>query len=193
MDEPLICPDCGGVIGATEATDAGKPCTCFDYGKSIGAKAADATADDALNSAPPGPEAVGEDPSGLTGTGVAKLCIKCGVDVAGKKRIHDHRGYLCYDCAKEERRAERGDRVRCASCSRWAAPHAITEYEGMKICDQCLHERQQVALKSFKKLGIKTNQVRHERRQLYTLLAVAGFLLLIILLRKLRLLPDMLG
>jgi hypothetical protein len=33
MSDELICPDCGGIIGATEITDEGKPCQCFAVAK----------------------------------------------------------------------------------------------------------------------------------------------------------------
>jgi hypothetical protein len=184
MADELICPDCGGIIGATEVTDAGKPCTCFAYLQK--AKAMDEIALEALNENADLPNT--ENPSNQTGS--AKICIKCGADVAGKKRVKDARGYMCYDCAKEERRDQRGGRIRCASCSRWAAESAIVEYEGIKICTHCHRERLEAKRKSFKRFGIRYNQTRHQKNQILMLVGIIAFLLFLVFLRRIGLLPG---
>ncbi len=39
MPDLLICPDCGGIIGATVTSDEGKPCICFGTKKSVAVQA----------------------------------------------------------------------------------------------------------------------------------------------------------
>jgi hypothetical protein len=170
MAGELLCPDCGGVVGATETTEAGPPCTCFTSSGSKSDTAVDL------------PSPVVEKP---------KICVVCGKDVTGHRRVKDSRGYLCYDCAKQEQRQERGDRVRCRSCTRMVKESALHDYEGTKICDHCLAERNALQKQQIKRLGIAHVHERHEKTRLYVLLAIAAFLLLIILLNKLGLLPRL--
>src|ERR1700722_18346956 len=70
MANEMICPDCGGVVGASETTAAGPPCTCFTN------PAATETAVDV-----PSPK--------------EKICALCGKDVSGHRRVKDSRGYIC--------------------------------------------------------------------------------------------------
>lgn len=170
MAGELLCPDCGGVLGATETTEAGPPCTCF---ASPGAKS-----DTAVDV----PAPVAQKP---------KICVICGKDVAGHRRLKDSRGYLCYECAKQEQRQERGDRVRCRSCGRLVKEASLTDYEGTKICEHCLAERTTLQKQQIKRLGITGVHQRYEKTRLYVLLGVAGFLLLIILLNQLHWLPRL--
>jgi len=165
MSTELMCPDCGGVVGATEATEAGPPCTCFtSVSKSD-------TAVDLPSPAEPAKP---------------KICVLCGKDVAGHRRVKDSRGYLCYECAKAEQKKENGGRVRCRVCGRMVKEENLGEYDGTKMCDRCQHERTVANKKEIKRIGIASTHSRYEKKQLYILLSVAGFLLLIILLRQLH-------
>src|SRR5436309_2393163 len=71
MAGELLCPDCGGVVGATETTEAGPPCTCFTSSSS----------DTAVDM----PSPAGEKQE-------AKICVLCGKDVTGHRRLKDSRG-----------------------------------------------------------------------------------------------------
>src|SRR2546421_7102617 len=66
----IHCPDCGGVVGATQTTEAGPPCTCFGIPGAL----------DALGN---GAESV-SDPSGTQVLDAPKngpkVCCKCGKD-----------------------------------------------------------------------------------------------------------------
>jgi hypothetical protein len=171
MAGEMLCPDCGGVVGATETTDVGPPCTCFSSSSS----------DTAVDMPSPADQVA---PAG------SKICVVCGKDVTGHRRLKDSRGYICYSCAKEEQRRERGGRVRCKGCGKLVLPAALNDYAGIMLCNECFAERKRVQKQEIKRIGIGHVQTSHERKRLYMMLGFAGFLLLIIILNKLNLLPH---
>src|SRR5436305_1177879 len=59
-----------------------------------------------------------------------KLCVNCGKNVSGHRRVKDSRGYLCYACAKAERAAEREGKVRCMECRKMIRPEGLVAYNG---------------------------------------------------------------
>src|SRR5580704_6267025 len=148
MANEMICPDCGGVVGASETTDAGPPCTCFTN------PAAKETTIDF-----PSPQ--------------EKICALCGKDVTGHRRVKDSRGYICYECAKDEQRRERGDRVPCPVCGRPVKESALMEYDTIKMCPQCHAEKVAMAKQQLKRIGVAGAYSREEKRRLYMLVAAA--------------------
>jgi hypothetical protein len=170
MAGEMLCPDCGGVVGATETTSAGPPCSCFSSASKL------ETAVDM-----PSPE----------GPAQPKLCVLCGKDVAGHRRVKDSRGYVCYDCAKDEQRRGRDGRLRCRSCGRLVKAELLVKSEsGTKICVKCQAEQVKARKQEIRKLGIATAHKKFELGRLFWLLGVAGLLLLIILMSRLKLLPH---
>jgi len=165
MGNEMICPDCGGVVGASQTTAAGPPCTCFTN------PAATETAVDI-----PSPQ--------------EKVCALCGKDVTGHRRVKDSRGYICYECAKDEQRRERGDRVRCGVCGRLVKESVLMDYHDAKMCPQCHAEKVAMAKQQLKRIGVAGAYSREEKRRLYIVAAIAAALLLIILLSHLHLLPH---
>jgi hypothetical protein len=179
--DSMYCPDCGGLIGATETTDEGRPCTCFkssDYKSSAGASA---------------PDSGGGDTS-VMGQVVAKtkVCCKCGKDLTGKKRLRDSLGYWCVECHKADEAAHAPKGVKCAECGRIVAEGAITNYEGIRICGKCVEDRKAQA-KRDRKFGKVDDRLykEHDRQRLFLMLGVLGVLALIILLRALHLLGNL--
>ena len=169
MSKHLLCPDCGGIIGATETTDEGHPCECF------GGAGEDRLSDtDRIDSPFPG-----GDPG--TAAAVSKICFTCGNDTTGHRRIKDSRGYQCYPCAKAERRQEVGDTVKCRECGRRVRERSLREYEGMKICGRCVEHHRDVKKKSVRKVATHSFE-RHERKQLKWLLLFFAVLITIVLL-----------
>jgi ribosomal protein L34E len=165
--ELMICPECGGIIGADEASDQGKPCTCF---KTKG-------------------------DTSVMGKAVSdvKVCWKCGKDVTGLKRARDSNGYWCYDCHKADKAKNAPQGVRCAECGRKVAETALIDFEGMLICTKCRDDHAELARhkKKFRaKVGDSAYQA-HDRKRLFLMLGFVGVLVLIIVLRHLKLLPDM--
>jgi hypothetical protein len=96
MSTKVVCPDCGGVIGELSPGDV--PCKCLLESEPM------------LEQNTPSDTATIESPRG------EKVCHNCGKNVAGHRRVKDSRGYLCYQCAKAERAAEREGKVRCKEC-----------------------------------------------------------------------------
>src|SRR5258706_37711 len=134
----MLLPDWGGVVGAPEPPAAGPPSPSFP------SPAADPSKSDTAVDFP-SPASQPQEP---------KLCVVCGKDVAGHRRLKDSRGYICYDCAKKEQRRERGDRVRCQSCGRMAKASALNNYEGSQICNACLAERKALQKQQIQRIGI---------------------------------------
>jgi DNA-directed RNA polymerase subunit RPC12/RpoP len=165
MIDAILCPDCGGVVGATETTEAGPPCRCFK----------DPNVD-------AGPDKSNETVSDTSPTDAApvvqKICRVCGKDVAGQKRVHDQYGYYCYDCAKEVETKERQGRVRCRVCGHLVKPESLTDYEGTKMCPTCHRERIDAQKRTIQRMGFKGARTREEVRQLKILLIIAGVLAL---------------
>jgi hypothetical protein len=156
----LLCPDCGGVVGATETTDAGPPCRCFVSEPS--------TKSDTVSDLP----APVEVPA-------AKICRICGKDVTGQKRAKDNTGYYCYECAKAEEKKERQGRVRCKVCGHLTKEENIQPYDGVKMCHRCREERDDLKKQEIKRLGFKGARTREELRRIYLMAAALVVLLLI--------------
>jgi hypothetical protein len=160
----LLCPDCGGVVGATETTEAGPPCRCFVKDPADLEKSGDTVSDAPAVEVP-----------------VAKLCRICGKDVTGHKRVRDHLGYYCYECAKEQELKEHQGRVRCQVCGHLVKPESLTPYEGTKMCPKCHNERIEARQQQIKRMGFKGARTREEIRQLKNLLMIIGVLVVIML------------
>ena len=169
MSKHLLCPDCGGIIGATETNEEGHPCECFG---GSGDKLSDT---DRIDSPVPASERA------AAAAAVSKICFTCGKDTSGHRRIKDSRGYQCYACAKADRRKEVGDTVKCPDCGRRVRGNTLREYEGMKICGRCIEHRRDVKKKAVRKVATHTFE-RHEKKQLKWLLLVFAVLIVIVVL-----------
>jgi DNA-directed RNA polymerase subunit RPC12/RpoP len=156
----ILCPDCGGVVGATQASEVGEPCRCF----------AEKPRQKADESTEPPPVELPR----------PKICVLCGADVDGKKRVKDSRGYTCYECAKAEEKRELGGRVRCRVCGHLVKETSLAEYEGTKMCSKCYSERTALKKQRIKQIGFTGARSRFEFSQVYQLLAIMGVLALII-------------
>jgi DNA-directed RNA polymerase subunit RPC12/RpoP len=149
----LVCPDCGGVVGATETTEAGPPCRCF--------VPPPADASDTVADSPP-----------VEQVPVAKVCRICGKDLTGKKRIKDRTGYWCSDCVKEDEKQLHGGRVRCRSCGHLVKEENLTLYEGTRMCPTCYQERINLKKQQIKRMGIKAARTRAELQRIWGLVAI---------------------
>src|SRR3954468_11681306 len=160
MATVIHCPDCGGVVGATETTDAGPPCRCFanefdSPASGLGPRASGLG--QVTNPIPdtryPRPDLdIGEDFDGATPAGAAtsssgevnsgtqvmdspvapkKVCVRCGKDLAGHRRFKDSFGYWCKDC----HRADKAEKVA-------AEPQGVP-------CELCFRSVAEESLTSF--------------------------------------------
>ena len=174
----LVCPDCGGVVGATEVTEAGPPCTCFTRrspamsGTLSGTvvDGVDATGDDVFDAAPAPPV-------------VLKVCRLCGKDLNGHRRVREHGGqsYLCVACAKEDEKREHYGRVRCRVCGKLTLEEKLTDYEGTMMCPHCHEQRTLMRRQEIKRIGFSGASTREELRHVYILLMIAAGLTVVIL------------
>ena len=78
-----------------------------------------------------------------TTTAGAKICCKCGVDVAGKKRVKDHQGnYWCADCSRaDEKRKRLVEGGICAGCGEHFFGPGLTLIGDNTYCKKCLRTR----------------------------------------------------
>jgi hypothetical protein len=163
----MLCPDCGGVVGATETTEAGAPCRCFTQtpGKSDTLVSETMVAETLQPAEAP----------------VSKICRICGKDVSHEKRVKDNQGYYCYPCAKEEDKKDHQGRVRCKVCGKLTREEHISEYDGKKMCHRCQAERNALKKQQIKRIGFKSARTREELRRIYIMAAVLAVLLLVML------------
>jgi DNA-directed RNA polymerase subunit RPC12/RpoP len=156
-DELVRCPDCGGIVGATQPSDQGPPCTCF------GQPGYRSTADD------PASTQVMESPTRQ------KVCCMCGKDLKGKKRLKDSLGYWCPECHKEDQDKKNNKGVKCPRCKRIVPNEAaLTNVDGKRVCSRCVRENRQLREPGNKKYRAVSDKVyrEHEKRNLLILLGV---------------------
>lgn len=181
MAVDLICPDCGGVIGATEIDSEGRaPCTCVRETESPSSRdsSSDTVSIPAQREAERSSTIQAEEPS------PAKLCIRCGKDVTGHRRVKDSRGYMCYACSKEEMQEEKAGTIPCGACKRRVKEAGLYEYKGRRICKICLDHEKEIDRKNRK---VSTKHLdEHEKRNVMILGAVFAVLALIILTQLIR-------
>ncbi len=153
--DAVVCPDCGGVIGGDGNEGARRACTCVLAG-------AGASKHDTVRIEVPLPADVNEK---------KKVCIVCKKDLAGHRRVKDSRGYMCYQCARDEMDAEKEGTVRCAECGRRVKPAGLVEYGGIKICKKCYNDHKETRKKAVKKIATRHYEL-HEKKTLIWLTVV---------------------
>lgn len=190
MAVEVICPDCGGVIGGVGIDAEGRgPCTCFSDERKfprlpasrpevIGDPADASDPSDTVSLSAPSP---GQD----LGDNRPKVCIVCGKNVTGHRRVKDSRGYLCYACAKAEVAQERAGKIPCAECGRRVKEGGIVVYNGLKICRRCFEDHKQAKRKAIKKVSTHHFDA-HEKLRLIYLAIIFVVLGLIVLWQQLK-------
>jgi hypothetical protein len=176
MSVDLICPECGGVIGGVGVDSQGRgPCTCFSNSTEE-AEEKDGTV------SIPSPQAVIER---TTSSMPEKVCIVCGKNLSGHRRVKDSRGYMCYRCAKEEINKEQAGTIPCAECGRRVKEKGLISYLGIKICRRCYEDHKESKRKMVKKIATKQYEI-HEKRSLIILAVIFIILGMIVLFTQLR-------
>jgi hypothetical protein len=168
----LTCPECGGIIGASEES-SGRACRCLANNPAAGIS----------NGEPSSGDTVVE--SSIPAT---KVCCQCGKDLTGKKRLRDSRGYWCVDCHKADKAANAPKGEKCDDCGRIVAPTALSEFEGRRICGICRNDQAEAAREKRRLSPVKTDAYQKlDRRRLIVMFGVFIVLLIIIILRQLHL------
>lgn len=162
MNTTVICPDCGGVIGAG-AQNGQKPCICDS------------------SPAPDAPRPGMPDP-----VPKPRVCCKCGKDLNHKKRFKDSLGYWCEACHYAEKREALAGHVPCDACGRYVESRKLNDYEGIKLCTRCIKERQREGRKVRRPVVFGDAHRKQERKTIITLALIAAGLLLIIILKSLQ-------
>jgi DNA-directed RNA polymerase subunit RPC12/RpoP len=167
MAEIVRCPDCGGIVGATEATDDGPPCKCFNQ-EYRSADTSDAGGDSGGTDVMPA-------------AGAVKVCRVCGKDLTGKKRLKDRLGYWCPECAEEDKKRNVEHGTACAQCGRKVPEKSMTSVDGKLMCSRCFREQRQLREPGNKKFrAISDNAYKeHEKRNMIVMAVVLAILLVL--------------
>ena len=115
-----------------------------------------------------------------TTTAGAKICCKCGVDVAGKKRLKDSEGrYWCAECgASDEKRKKLIANGICAGCGEPFPRHDLTIIGDNTYCKPCLKTRARKETAGFA-ANVKdmlSGSRDHEKRTALTMLIISAIL-----------------
>ena len=167
MSTDILCPDCGGVIGAAEP--GVKRCSCVaPTSKTAPAQVADVT----------------------------KVCSACGKDVSNRPRKKDERGlYWCTECIDAEDAKKRARKLKasgmetCPDCSRQFPEKSMREFQLTRLCPTCFKERTKLSEKEEKKQFSKKAHKQYEYRTLLRLALLATFLILIAAAKQMGWLP----
>jgi DNA-directed RNA polymerase subunit RPC12/RpoP len=162
MSELIRCPDCGGIVGAKEATDQGPPCTCFGQ---PGYKSEDVNSGTQV----------------MPAQTAQKVCCMCGKDLAGKKRFKDSRGYWCPECSEEDARSKEDKGTPCEHCGRKVPEQSMTSVDGKMLCVRCVREQRELRAPGNKKFRAVNDRAfkEHEKKKM---LIMGGILVVLLVL-----------
>ena len=194
MAQEIFCPNCNGLIYSSDP-DAMQmqPCTCAAAKPSKASMATQAVASATTSTttvSQPTLAAANSPPV----PSEEKICIKCGKDVNGHRRLKDDNGhYWCYACAKDEdrrkRQATEPARSKCGLCQDEVAVTNLVGWDGRLVCPRCAREQRELAKKTEARIGrINEAYKGQDWKRLGPLLGALGLCLLIILLRWLGIL-----
>jgi len=175
MSTELTCPECGGIIGASDPNSS-RACRCWMNNASSGGNANEPSSGDTVVE-PAAP--------------AAKVCCQCGKDLSGKKRLRDSRGYWCVDCHKADKIANAPKGEKCEDCGRIVAPTALSDFGGRRICGICRNDLKETAREERRLSPVKTDAFqKHDRRRVYVMFGIVAVLVLIIVLRQMHLIGS---
>jgi DNA-directed RNA polymerase subunit RPC12/RpoP len=170
---------------ATDARASGGQASARMSNGAAQESAAEVTLDDAESNS----SSERTDDSDLTGAtespaqAVEKLCISCGKNVAGHRRVKDSRGYMCLNCAKAEEARNKVQGAECPKCHRIVKEDSIATLDGDRLCQRCLREARELrkpGSKRFRKIdGQHFEQAG--KKQVITLAIIAGVLVVFML------------
>ena len=162
MSDLIRCPDCGGIVGAKEATDEGPPCTCFGQ---PGYKSEDENSGTQV----------------MPAQSAAKVCCMCGKDLAGKKRFKDSRGYWCPECSEDDAKSKEEKGTPCEQCGRKVPPNSMTSVDGKMLCVRCVREQRELRAPGNKKYRVVNDRAYKEDEKKKLWIMAAALVVLLIL------------
>jgi DNA-directed RNA polymerase subunit RPC12/RpoP len=152
-DNLVICPECGGVVGATAASEHGQPCSCYKTVTTAKHEAADS---------------------------VKKICVSCGKDVTHEKRAKDSLGYWCYECHTRDKARQKPTGTPCPGCGRLVKDSALVEVNGRRVCVLCREAERQEVQHQARLKGAPTKEFRKEEiKNLYLMVGILIVLLIL--------------
>jgi hypothetical protein len=165
MSEIIRCPDCGGIVGATQVSDQGFPCTCFQ--KFEAHESEDESSGTKVMASP----------------SKQKVCCMCGKDLSGKKRLKDSIGYWCPECAKEDNKKKEVHGTKCENCGRVVPEQSMTSVDGKKMCSRCVREQRQLRAPGNKKFRAISDGAykEHEKRNMVIMAVVLVILVILMI------------
>ena len=111
----------------------------------------------------------------------AKICCKCGADVAGRKRMKDHHGrYWCAECSQsDEKRKRLLDNGICAGCGEPFHTQLLTVIGDATYCKPCLKSRARQETGGFiaNVKDMLSGSRDHEKRSALVMLIVCAVLI----------------
>lgn len=109
-----------------------------------------------------------------------KRCRACGKDLRGHRRIRDGKTYICPVCDQLEREGQMPEGLPCAECDRKIHPASLRKWGDIQLCPKCWEEHQQDPKRKVRRVDKRMFKIE-ETRSIIALAAVAGLLLLLIL------------
>ena len=114
-----------------------------------------------------------KDPSGQSTTSSAKLCTVCGTNLVGEKRYKDAEGrYWCCDCAKADKEGKVP--ATCPDCNQQFPLSNLTEFEGNKLCNECVGKRQHAAKRAAQRKAAAEEEARLQQKRHRLTMIIAG-------------------
>ena len=167
----IHCPDCGGIVGARETTDAGYPCTCVHVAPDLNFVPAPVSN---AHMGDPYEENSGTQMLDSPVQGPPKVCWKCGKDLRGHRRLKDSHGYWCINCHREDQEKEKLKGVECPICHRTVRPETLTMVDGVKRCSRCTKEHREIrkaGAKKFRAISSKAFE-REDKKRIMVLVLI---------------------
>ena len=196
MAQEIFCPNCGGLIFSSDpdAMDM-QPCTCATQAAPKASSSA-SIATQKAESTSTSEARVGARVSEPAAPVEEKICVKCGKDVNGHRRLKDDDGnYWCYACAKADDKKKRAQteaaRSKCALCGEEVAITNLIAMDGRFVCPRCVREQRELEKKTENRIGrINSAYKGQDWKRLGPMLGALGVCALIIILRYFRIIGS---
>lgn len=142
------------------------------------------------------------DTAGTAGTATppptkAKVCVICGVNVAGQRRYKDGAGrYYCEECFTAQTSdadsddaagsaaapsratpapAPKAKRLAtCPDCKQEFEPASLIDFSGVKLCEKCIQHREQAARREAARIAAAEEEARRQEQRKKMWMLIGG-------------------